>query len=409
MVGKLVGKFRRKLTATMLTARQVETLKNPGRHSAGNNLYLNIAKGGSKSWVFFYRSPSGRRREMGLGSIAKVSLANARKKAQDANRLLSEGIDPLVAERASKAANSRIQTFGEFADDYMKLHLPKFRNDKHKAQWQMTLREYCKPLRSMPVNAIDTEAILKVLRPIWLTKPETASRIRGRIENILDAARAQGLRDGDNPARWKGHLKAVLPARQRLTRGHHAALPYDDLPAFMLDLRSKQSTAALALELCILTATRSNETLNATWAEFDLTKAIWTIPAARMKAGHEHRVPLTARALEILTNLKAGRREGNPFVFLGNSASKPLSSMAMIMQLRRMGRDNITVHGFRSTFRDWASEQTSIPMKPVSMHWRIVSATRQKPPTGAEINLRSVASSWKHGTHSPHDQVSQEC
>lgn len=347
--------------ASKLTVRQVETLTEPGRHAAGDNLYLNIAKGGSKSWVLFYRSPMGKRREMGLGSAAKISLAEARKRALDANRLLVEGTDPLEAERAKRAANTVAVTFGQFADEYLALHLPKFRNEKHKAQWQMTLTVYCKPMRSLAINAVDTEAVLKVLKPIWQAKAETASRIRGRIENILDAAKAQGLRDGENPARWKGHLKAVLPARQRLTRGHHAAMAYDDLPAFMSELRAKQSLSALALELCILTATRSGETLEAQWTEFDLAKGIWTIPAKRMKAGHEHRIPLTVRVIEIVKHLEAGKREGNPYVFQGNGIAKPLSSMAMAMQLRRMNRDTITVHGFRSTFRDWASEQTSFP------------------------------------------------
>ena len=201
--------------------------------------------------------------------------------------------------------------------------------------------------------------MLSVLQPIWTKVPETASRLRGRIENILDAAKALGHRDGQNPAQWRGHLKTLLPARQRLTRGHHAALAYDDLPAFMADLRARKSTAALALELAILTATRSGEVLNAEWSEFDLDKAIWTIPACRMKAGHAHRVPLTARAVEILKGMT--RVHDNDHVFPGNTKGKPLSGMAMTMQLRRMDRGNITVHGFRSTFRDWASEQTSFP------------------------------------------------
>jgi integrase len=198
-----------------------------------------------------------------------------------------------------------------------------------------------------------------VLQPVWSAIPETASRLRGRIENILDAAKAKGLMTGDNPARWRGHLKSLLPARQRLTRGHHAALPYDDLPAFMAALRARQSLAALALEFVILTASRSGEVLNARWTEFDLAKAVWTIPASRMKAGQEHRVPLSARALAILKALHQSRT--GEFVFPGNRTDKPLSSMAMAMQLRRMNRANITVHGFRSTFRDWASEQTSFP------------------------------------------------
>jgi integrase len=265
----------------------------------------------------------------------------------------------LAAKEAAKAAAREIPTFGAFADDYLASHRVKFRNAKHAAQWAMTLKTYGAPIRALPVNAIDTEVVLKVLQPIWSTIPETASRLRGRIENILDAAKAKGFLAGENPARWRGHLKTLLPARQRLTRGHHAALPYDDLPAFLAELRARQSAAALALELAILTAARSGEVLNAEWREFDLVKAVWTIPAIRMKAGHEHRIPLAARAVEILKSLR--KLPHNEHVFLGNGRDKPLSAMAMTMQLRRMKRGDITVHGFRSTFRDWASEQTSFP------------------------------------------------
>lgn len=347
--------------AGKLNSRKVETLTEPGRHSDGGNLYLSISENGGKRWTFFYRFGS-KRREMGLGSAAKgeVSLADAREKALEARKLLNVGIDPLEARKASEKAERAIPAFGVFADDYIKSHRPKFRNVKHAAQWEMTLGDaYCRAIRSMPVNEIDTEAVLKVLQPIWQTVPETASRLRGRIENILDAARARGLRDGPNPATWRGHLKTLLPARQRLTRGHHAALPYDELPAFMADLRARKSLAALAMELCILTATRSSETLAARWDEFDLDKAIWTIPAARMKAGHAHRIPLSPRAVDIIKGLP--KLEGNPHVFPGGRRGWPLSNMAMAMQLRRMNRESITVHGFRSTFRDWASEQTSFP------------------------------------------------
>ena len=348
--------------AGKLTARQVETLTEPGRHADGDNLYLAISKSGAKSWVYFYRF-QGKRREMGLGSAApgQMSLANARRKAVDARKLVLEGTDPLDAKRATVRENRGVPTFGTFADEYLALHLPKFRNEKHKAQWQMTLRDYCEPLRALAIDKVDTEAVLKVLKPIWQSKAETASRIRGRIENILDAARAQGLREGENPARWKGHLKAVLPARQRLTRGHHAALPYDDLPAFMSELRDHKALAAFALELCILTCTRSGEALGVQWNEIDLPKAIWTIPATRMKAGHEHRIPLAGRALAILQELSKAKMTHNSHVFPGNAKGKPLSNMALQMLLRRMKRDTITVHGFRSTFRDWASEQTSFP------------------------------------------------
>jgi integrase len=348
--------------ANKLTARKVETLTAPGRHSDGNNLYLVVSESGSRRWVFLYTYAS-KKREMGLGSAmaGHVTLADARRKALEARKLIADGIDPIAEKRAVERANAAIPTFGEFADEYILAHRSKFKNAKHAAQWASTLSDtYCKAIRSKLVSEIDTAAVLKVLQPLWQKVPETASRIRGRIENVLDAAKVRGFREGlDNPARWKGHLKAILPARQKFTRGHHAALPYDDMPAFMIDLRERQSTAALALELCILTATRSGETLGATWNEIDFAKAIWVISAKRMKAGLEHRVPLTARALEILEQLHAVRPQHNEHVFVGNGRGKHLSDMAMTMQLRRMNRSDITVHGFRSTFRDWASEQTS--------------------------------------------------
>lgn len=353
--------------AGRLNARKVETLGAPGRYADGGNLYLLISPNGGKRWTFFYRlgkDAAGKpvRREMGLGGAGPngVSLKDARDKAAEARRLLNAGTDPMsVMGTEARAKSERVvPTFGDFADDYIKAHAPKFRNAKHIAQWEMTLGDtYCRSIRSRPVDQIDTQAVLKVLQPIWQQVPETASRLRGRIENVLDAAKAMGLRTGENPARWRGHLKALLPARQKLTRGHHAAMPYHELPAFIAALRSRTALAALALEFCILTATRSGETLNATWDELDLDKALWAIAGARMKAGKEHRVPLSTRAVEILRGLP--RIEGNPHVFPGSAKGRPLSGMAMTMQLRRMGRGDITVHGFRSAFSDWCSEETS--------------------------------------------------
>jgi integrase len=353
--------------ADKLNARKVAALTAPGRYSDGGNLFLHISPNGGKRWIFAYRGApkpgsKNNRYEMGLGSAAPggVSLAEARKKRDDARQQLRQGIDPLAAKRNAGTAERAIPTFGAFADEYIKAHAPKFRNPKHLAQWEMTLGdEYCRAIRSKPVSEIDTEAVLAVLQPIWTKVPETAARLRGRIENVLDAAKARGFRDGPNPATWRGHLKTLLPARQRLTRGHHAALAYDDLPTFMAALRARKSLAALALEMCILTATRTSEVLNAEWSEIDLEKKVWTIPAIRMKAGHAHRIPLTDRALDILRSLP--RLDHNQHVFPGNAKGKPLSGMAMTMQLRRMKREEITVHGFRSTFRDWASEQTSFP------------------------------------------------
>jgi integrase len=234
---------------------------------------------------------------------------------------------------------------------------PSWRNEKHAAQWEMTLRDYAAPLRRLPVDKITTDDVLSVLKPLWNAKPETASRLRGRIERVLDAAKAKGLRSGENPARWRGHLDQLLPKRQRLTRGHHAAMPYADVPSFMGDLRSRQATSALALEFAILTAARSGEVLGARWDEFDVERAVWIVPAGRMKAGREHRVPLSRRALQIVKELHKTRT--NEFVFPGEKAGRPLSGMALEMVLRRMRVEDATVHGFRSSFRDWAAECTS--------------------------------------------------
>jgi integrase len=346
----------------LLNARKVETLTETGRHADGGNLYLAISNNGGKRWVFMY-TRDGKRREMGLGSAAKgqVSLATARLKAAEARQQLDAGLDPLDEKRRNEQPENEreVPTFGKFADQYIAAHKSKFRNPKHIAQWEMTLKRYCQPIRRTPINLVDTDAVMSVLEPIWQRVPETASRLRGRLENILDAAKAKGLYHGENPARWRGHLKTLLPERQKLSRGHHAALPYDDVPAFLAELHERSSLAALALELCILTATRTSEVLEATWDEFDLDKAIWIIPKQRMKAGLAHRIPLSARAVEILKSLP--HLEHNEHVFPGNKRGRPLSSMAMAMQLRRMKRNDITVHGFRSTFRDWAAEQTSFP------------------------------------------------
>jgi integrase len=234
-----------------------------------------------------------------------------------------------------------------------------FRNDKHKAQWRSTLETYAAPLRNKPVDAIVTDDVLVVLKPIWITKAETASRLRGRIEKVLDAAKAKGFRSGENPARWRGHLDHLLPRPSKLSRGHHAAMPYEEVAEFIGKLRANQSLGALALELCILTAARSGEILGMRWSEVDLNKAVWTVPAHRMKAGREHRVPLANGAATILRQLWKSRT--GDFVFPGNVREKPLSSMAMEMVLRRMNIQNATVHGFRSSFRDWAGNVSSFP------------------------------------------------
>jgi integrase len=336
-----------------LNARAVAAISEHGRHADGGGLYLSVSPNGGRRWVFLYRW-HGKPTEIGFGSARDVPLARARELARQARSNLAEGINPKDVRKPSKVA-----TFGECADRVIDAMRPSWRNEKHAAQWKMTLLHYAAPLRRLPVNKVGTDDVLSVLKPLWNAKPETASRLRGRIERVLDAAKAQGLRSGENPARWRGHLDQLLPKRQRLTRGHHAAMAYAEVPSFISDLRSRQATAALALEFAILTAARSGEVLGARWNEFDLDRAIWIVPAERMKGAREHRVPLSPRALRIVTDLQDSRT--NDFVFPGEKAGRPLSGMAMEMVLRRMKIQNATVHGFRSSFRDWAAECTNFP------------------------------------------------
>jgi integrase len=343
------GAMARKINR--LNARAVATITKHGRHADGGGLYLSISPNGGRRWVFLFRW-HGKATEIGFGSARDVTLARARELASQARAKLAEGINPKDARRPLVGA-----TFGECADRVIEAMRPSWRNGKHAAQWEMTLRDYAAPIRGLPVDKVITNDVLSVLKPIWSEKPETASRLRGRIERVLDAAKAQGLRNGENPARWRGHLDQLLPKRQRLTRGHHAAMSYVDLPTFMSDLRARTATAALALEFAILTAARSGEVLGARWDEFDFDRAVWTVPAARMKAGREHRVPLSKRALKIVKAQHEAR--DNDFVFAGQKPDKPLSVMALEMVLRRMKIQAVTVHGFRSGFRDWAAECTN--------------------------------------------------
>lgn len=334
-----------------LTAIQAAKLNKPGRHSDGGGLYLSIDESGRRRWVFMY-TRAGKRVELGLGGRRDLTLADARAEAATFRAMLAAGTDP----KTERVKDDTVQTFGACADAYVEAMQPSWRNDKHAAQWKMTLTKYAAPIRERPVNDITTQDILDVLQPLWTRTPETAERLRGRIENVLDAAKAKGLRSGENPARWRGHLNQLLPKRQRLARGHHAALPYDLMPEFMANLRTRSAVAARALELLILTCARSGEVLGATWDEIDLQKEIWTIPANRMKAGREHRIPLSGRAMKIVAERLEAGSIGH--VFPGATSASPLSSMAMAMLLRRMKSD-VTVHGFRSTFRDWASETTT--------------------------------------------------
>lgn len=339
-----------------LTARTVASLEKRGRHADGGGLYLAIDKGGAKRWVFLF-SLAGKAREMGFGGTLAVSLADARERARDARAILADGRDPILERDRAKQK----PTFGQVADQVIATLTPGFRNGKHRAQWEMTLRVYAAALRPLPVDVIGTEEVLKVLRPIWGTKPETADRVRGRIERVLNAAKTLGHRSGENPAVWRGHLETVLPKRQKLSRGHHAAMPHENVSAFIAQLRQSGAVSALALEFTILTAARSGETLGALWREIDLHQAVWTIPATRMKAGREHRVPLSGRAVAILAEMKKLHikpDELDSHVFPSRFVNRPMSNMAMQMVLRRLRADDVTVHGFRSAFRDWVGENT---------------------------------------------------
>jgi integrase len=355
-------------TVERLTARKVETTKQAGMYADGGGLYLQVTKNGAKSWIYRYML-NGRAREMGLGAVRDVPLARAREKAAECRRLRAEGSDPIEA-RKERRAEARLETaksitFDECAAQYMDAHSAGWRNAKHHAQWRNTLDQYAKPLfGSLPVQAIDTDLVIKVLKPIWPEKTETASRVRGRIEKVLDLATVRGYRRGENPARWRGHLENLLPKRSKVRSvKHHPALPYAELGAFMAELGEEKGIAARALAFAIYTAARSGEVIGARWDEIDLDTKIWTVPGKRMKAGKQHRVPLSEPALAILNTMRQ-QRDGD-YVFPGSKRGRPLSA-AMLKVLKRMKRDDVTVHGFRSTFRDWAAD-TNYPREVVEM------------------------------------------
>lgn len=343
-----------------MTARKVASLKEPGRHADGGGLYLRVTPAGAKSWVFMTAS-AGKRTEIGLGAESSISLATARKLAADMREAVATGTDPrAVVAPKPVVATPEVITFGAFAETYIASVEDGWRNDIHRKQWRSSLRDHAGVLKSKPIRDINTEDVLAVLQPIWLTKSETASRVRGRIEKILAAAKARGLRplDAANPAQWKGHLDVLLPRRSKLTRGHHEALAWQDAPIFVAQLRKRTALAARALEFTILTAARSGETLGATWGEIDLDRKLWTVPAHRMKAGAEHVVPLSAPALTLLRALRPKNPGAADLVFAVGGAAR--SNMAMAMLLRRMGH-SVTTHGMRSTFRDWAGDATGFP------------------------------------------------
>jgi integrase len=346
-----------------LTALRVEKENHPGMYGDGGGLYLRVTDEGAKNWVFRFML-NGRARWMGMGPLHTVSLAEARKRAGEHRLRRHDGIDPIEARRAEKRRAqldaAKAVTFKECADAYIKAHRAGWRNGKHAAQWEATLSTYADPVMGrLSVQAIDTALVLKVLEPIWTAKPETAGRVRGRIESILDWAKVRGYRVGENPARWRGHLDKLLPARGKVRKvEHHAALSYAELPSFLVALREQDGISARALEFTILTAARTGETIGARWNEINLLEKTWTVSAERMKAGREHRVPLSARALGILEEMQAHRQADDGFVFPGGKSGEPLSNMAFLMLLRRMKRDDLTAHGFRATFKTWASERT---------------------------------------------------
>lgn len=346
-----------------LSARFVATVTEPGRHSDGAGLYLAVTTSGARKWVFMFRF-DGKQREMGLGSARDVPLAKAREKAAEVRAILAEGRNPLEVRRAAQAETARLPTFGQVADAHIDGMEAGWRNPKHVAQWRMTLGDtYCATIRQKPVDQVSTDDVVSILRPIWLSKAETAARLRGRIEAVLSSAKVQGHRTGENPATWRGHLALLLPPRKKLQRGHHPALEYKQMPGFIAKLRAANGVAARALEFLIATAARTGEITGATWGEFDFDQKVWVIPAERMKSGRTHRVPLTDRALEVVEGMKVLRLTGAPdeVVFPGRKDGSTLSDMSLKAVLKRLGHGSITSHGFRSSFRDWAGDATSFP------------------------------------------------
>ncbi|MET3838752.1 site-specific integrase [Bradyrhizobium sp. OAE829] len=358
-----------------MSAVSVGKIKETGYHrdngdGGARGLYLQVspATGGglSKSWIYRYVSPvTGKPRWMGLGPADVIGLAKARELARTAREKVVLGDDPIEDRRTQQAArriaSARALTFGKCAADYIEQHRAGWKNPKHAAQWKSTFEgdnATTRAINDLPVAAVDTALVLKVLRPIWLKKPESAGRDRGRIERVLAWATVSEFRQGENPARWRGHLSEMLPAKSKIHKVKpHKAVPYVEVPGFMADLRDRDSVSARALEFTVLSATRTNETIGAVWDEIDMQKKVWTIPAVRMKAEREHRVPLSDRSVEILKGLP---REGK-YVFPGGKANKPLSNMAQLELLKGMIGNGYTVHGFRSSFRDWCKEQTNFP------------------------------------------------
>ncbi len=346
-----------KFVKPLTVAKKKQTKR--GAYRVDRNLYVQFSPTGGKSWLFRYMR-DGKALNMGLGAYDMLNLEDAQLKAIEYRKLIKDGKDPKVERRLqlekNKLSESRSMTFRQCADAYITSKKPEWRNEKHVSQWENTLRDYAYPLMGdLVVSDIDTDLVVKCLKDIWTTKTETATRVRGRIECVLDWAKTCKYRDGENPARWRGHLKNILPSPSKVAAVvHHPALGFDQIYDFIKSLRLLDGISPLALEFAILTAARTNEVIGATWDEIDIDKAIWTIPATRMKAGKEHRVCLSKRALEIVESIR--EQSTGIYLFPGNRDAKPLSNMALLMTLRRMNRTDLTAHGFRSTFKEWATE-----------------------------------------------------
>lgn len=355
-----------------LSQLKIDRLRSAGIYGDGAGLSMKVTTGGSKSWVFRYML-AGKAHWMGLGSYPDVSLAEAREKASELRKLTRQQIDPLAEKRKQvsviRAAISKAITFDDASAKYIDAHKASWKNEKHVDQWTNTLKTYASPvIGNVDVSLIDTGHIMRILEKdnFWNTKTETASRVRGRIESVLDWATVRKYRTGENPARWKGHLDKLLPARTKVKKvEHHPALPWLEMGAFMVKLRQQEGVAAKAVELAILTACRSGEVRGALWEEFDLDNGIWIVPPERMKAKKEHRIPLPEKAIQLLRKQKEQFPTG--YVFPGMKEGKPLSDMSLTAVLRRMELNEITIHGFRSSFRDWAAESTAYPNEMVEM------------------------------------------
>lgn len=349
-----------------LKALQVPRL-GPGFHCDGDGLYLQVSDAGARSWILRY-TLNGKPRSMGLGSCRTCTLAEAREQAAEQRKLLAAGTDPLTARERSRAVqratDANVVTFDTAAAAFIASNEAGWRNAKHGEQWKNTLATYASPvIGSLSVADITTAHVIRILSPIWTTKTETATRLRGRIEKILDWAKVHGYRSGDNPAAWRGHLSEALPAPSKVANaGHHAALPWQQVSAFMAQLQTMPGTASLAAQAIILAACRTSEVLNAIWSEFDLDAGLWTIPASRMKGNRAHTVPLGGQLLQILRD-QVDEHDSSPdaYVFPGIKPGRPLSNMSCLALLKRMNRGDLTMHGFRSTFRDWSAEATAHP------------------------------------------------